>query len=572
MTALVFFIGCAVLAAGYVFYGRWVAGWLGVDDSRKTPAHLLNDGVDYVPAHTPMLFGHHFSSIAGAGPIVGPIVAALWFGWLPALLWILVGAVLVGGVHDFSALIASIRHRGRSIGELCRSYLSPFTYRVFLAFIWFTLIYVLIVFLDLTAGTFAPGVLEDAEAVRIGGATATASLLYIGIALVFGFTVAKGLLSFKTGSLIFVPLVFAALFVGIQAPFEATRLPAFIYGHPKYTWTLALLAYCFAASITPVWALLQPRDYLSSFLLYACLIGGSAGLLIAGISGQAPANYPRFLGLWRDADTHTGFIFPLLFITVACGAVSGFHSIVASGTSAKQLGRESAAKPVAYGGMLVEGILALVAVAGIMLVTQGDPVLKQHPTKLFAVGIGNFFNAFGVPQSAGVVFGLLAVSTFLLTTLDTGTRLSRFVFEEFFGLNNPRWRYLSTFVTLILPAVIVFMRFRGPGGNIIPAWQKIWPVFGATNQLLAAMALLVVFVWLAYRKRRKAFVFIPMVFMFVTTVTMLIMLIRDNLFAAGGQWLIGTICLLLLVLALCVVVDTVWHWSRIRAGEPTETA
>lgn len=571
MTALIFFLGCIVLAAGYVVYGHLLSKWLGIDNERRTPAHVFTDGVDYVPAHTPVLFGHHFSSIAGAGPIVGPILAALWFGWLPALLWIVVGAILVGGVHDFTALVASIRHRGRSIGEICKAYLSPFTYRVFLAFIWFTLVYVLIVFLDLTAATFAPPDLNDAAAVATGGATATASLLYILIALVFGLVVTRLKVSFRVATLMFVPLVFLALYIGTKAPLSATALPTPFYQHPKYTWAAILLVYCFVASITPVWVLLQPRDYLSSFLLFACLVGGGLGLLISGLGGNAPIQFPHFLGWWKDSTDHSGFIFPLLFITVACGAVSGFHSIVASGTSAKQLPREKAARPVAYGGMLVEGVLALIALAGIMLLKQHADLQGIPATKLFAQGISTFFAAFGISKTMGTTFGLLAISTFLLTTLDTGTRLSRFIVEEFFGLRDPRWRYVSTVVTLVLPAVIVFMRFPAPGKEdvFIPAWRLIWPVFGTTNQLLAGLALLVVFVWLAHERRPKLYVLLPMVFMLATAGTMLISLVTRNLLRDGGQKLIGSICLVLMILAILVIADTVRLWKNI-ARAPSE--
>jgi carbon starvation protein len=574
MIALIFLLGCVALAGGYAFYSRVIARWLDIDDARKTPAHVLTDGVDYVPSHTPVLFGHHFSSIAGAGPIVGPIMAAVWFGWLPAILWIVIGTIFIGGVHDYTSLVASIRHRGRSIGEICRRYLSPFTYRVFLAFVFFTLVYVLIVFLDLTAATFAPENLE-AGAVQAGGAVATASVLYILIALIFGVAVQRLGVSFKIASLIFVPLVFAALVVGIHLPLTADLLPAVIYDHPKFTWAVILLVYCFIASITPVWLLLQPRDYLSSFLLFACLFGGGIGLLLASVTGQSSIAFPAFTGWWSNSEAHTGFIFPLLFITVACGAVSGFHSIVASGTSAKQLNREGAARTIAYGGMVVEGVLALIAVAAVMVLARNDArLVKPSAPALFAEGMGRFFGAFGLKPEVGLNLGLLAVSTFLLTTLDTATRLSRFIFEEFFGLSDRRWRYLSTAATLVLPTVIVFTRIpvRGQPGQYLAAWKAVWPVFGTTNQLLAALALLVVFVWLASQGKRKMFVLIPMLFMLVTTLTSLGGLVQVHLLKPGGQKLIGGICLMLLVLAVLVVCDTILKWRRITSAAAVDAA
>lgn len=561
MIAFIFLTACLLLAAGYFGYGRTLSRWCGVKDEGRTPAHELEDGVDYVPAHTPIVFGHHFSSIAGAGPIVGPILAAIWFGWLPALVWIVIGAIFVGGVHDYTAMMASIRHKGRSIAELCRHYLSPLTYRVFLAFIWFTLVYVLIVFLDLTAVTFAP-----APDSATGGAVATASLFYIGIALLFGITVRKFSLNYKTATLIFVPLVFGALLISPSIPLVGKMLPVFFEG-PKYTWCILLLGYCYVASITPVSVLLQPRDYLSSFLLYACLIGGGIGLVLAAITGGVSLEFPAWTGAWKDMGAHQGFLFPLLFITVACGAVSGFHSIVASGTSAKQLNKESAALPVAYGGMLVEGVLGLIALAAVMILVKGSPMLAEHPTKIFGAGMGAFLEVIHVPPKYGQQFGLLAISTFLLTTLDTGTRLSRFIFEEFFGLQHKNWRFLSTAATLILPAIVVFMRFPDPHtpGQFIPAWKYIWPVFGATNQLLAAMALVVVFIWFAKTGRRKLYILLPLIFMLATTVTMLGQLIHQNLFGPDKQFLIGGICALLLGMAILVVGDTLYSWLRVKA-------
>lgn len=564
MITVIFISGCLALLAGYALYGRWLDSSLGVDPSRPTPAHERNDGVDFVPSDTPVLFGHHFSSIAGAGPIVGPVFAALWFGWGPTVLWILAGAILVGGVHDYSALMASIRHRGQSIGEIARQYLSPFTYRAFLVFIYFTLVYVLIVFLDLTAATFAPDDLANPVAVRTGGAVATASMLYIFIAIGFGLIVRTGKMGFKSASLLFVPLVFAALFAGHALPLAATWIPAPIHGHPKFTWAAILLVYCFIASVAPVWILLQPRDYLSSFLLYGCLLGGVAGILVLGMAGQGQIQSTTWQW-FRDPELHSDFIFPTLFITVACGAVSGFHSIVASGTSARQLNREEDAKAVAYGGMLVEGLLALIAVCTVMVLKADDPLRNAqpiNPVAVFSAGLGRFMGAIGIPQPAGKIFGLLAVSTFLLTTLDTATRLARFILEELLNLRKAGARYFSTALTVALPAVIVFVRIPDPGkaGAHLPAWKAIWPVFGATNQLLAALALLVVFTWLARRRRRRLYVALPMLFMMATTFTGLGQLVAGHLFAPAGQKLVGGICLGLMILATLVVIDTILHW------------
>lgn len=567
MVAAIFILGCLALLAGYVWYGRRLAAWLGINRDRPTPAHELRDDVDFLPAHTPVLFGHHFSSIAGAGPIVGPVFASLWFGWGPTFLWVLVGAVFVGGVHDYAALVASIRHRGRSIGEICRNYLSPLTYRAFLVFIYFTLVYVLIVFLDLTAATFAPADLSHPERTHIGGAVATSSLIYVGIAVVFGFLYRKTKLSLKVATFIFVPLVFLALWIGDSLPIDPNNIPAIVYGHPRYTWSIILLVYCFAASVAPVWVLLQPRDYLSSFLLYGCLVGGTLGILLLGVSGQGQIHHTTFQW-FRNPEMGTGFIFPMLFITVACGAVSGFHSIVASGTSSKQLSAESHAKPVAYGGMLVEGLLALIAVCAVMLLKPDDPLAGQHPVTVFASGMGRFLGAFGVPEHWGRVFGLLAVSTFLLTTLDTATRLARFILEELLNLPKGRSRYVSTAITIVLPAILVFMRVPNPAeaGGFLPVWRVVWPAFGTTNQLLAALTLLVVFTWLSHERRPRLFVALPMLFMLVTTFTGLTQLVAHSLFAGGGQKVVGVVCLVLLFLAALVAVDTAMNWKKITGA------
>jgi len=563
MVAVVFLVSCGALTAAYVIYGRFLERRMQIQPDRPTPAIEQADGVDYVPADNPVLFGHHFSSIAGAGPIVGPIFAGLAFGWVPALLWIVIGAIFVGGVHDYSALMASIRHKGRTIGQVCKNYLTPVTYHLFLVFIWFALVYVIIVFLDLTSTTFAPPVPDTATAERAaaraaqGGNVATSSLLYIGIALLFGMSVYKLKLPFKLATCIFVPLVFVGLWVGHLFPLTGDFMPTFL-GSSKNFWSLMLLIYCFVASITPVWILLQPRDYLSSFLLFACLAGGAIGLLLGGFRGSLPLQYSAFRG-FVDTEFHLGPLFPALFITIACGAVSGFHSVVASGTTSKQLRNERSAKPIAYGSMLVEGGLACVSLAAVMVLAKAPS--GQTPIAIFAGGIGKFFAALGFPAKAATTFGLLAVSTFLLTTLDTCTRLARFVCQELFKLEGMSGRLVATTGSLLLPAVLVFKLIPGPDGIMMPVWKAIWPVFGASNQLLAALALLVVFAWLRHEGRKALYVLIPMVFMSVTTVIALAMLAHKNL-ARGGSMLIGIISLSLGILAIGVIVDTFLHLRR----------
>jgi carbon starvation protein len=549
---LVAAIGFWLLA--YRGVGRFLVRRFQLDAARPTPAREQNDGMDFVPTNPLILFGHHFSSIAGAGPIVGPIIAGLAFGWLPALLWIVIGAALVGGVHDFAALVASLRHRGDTIGQVCKRYLDPVAYYSLLAFIWLAMIYVLIVFLDLTAASFAP---ESPKLLHEGGAVATASLIYIALAVLFGLAVYRWKLRLLTASLIFVPLVFVAMWIGHVMPLSADRMPA-VFGSARGTWDVVLIGYCFLASVLPVWVLLQPRDYLSSYLLVACLVGGSAGVLVAGATGSATAQFPAFLG-WRDAQL--GYLYPALFITVACGAMSGFHSIVASGTTSKQLARETDARPVAYGAMLIEGVLALVSLAAVMILAEKPA--GQTPVAVFATGIGKFFSVFGLSAPMATTFGLLAVSTFLLTTLDTCTRLGRFLFQEFFGLRGRWGRYIGTAATLAVPAVMVFVEIPGPQGQAMPAWKAIWPAFGATNQLLGALALLVVYSWLRHTGRKAWYVFVPMVFMFATTLTALAQLVRANLFVAGGSGYIGSVSAVMGGLALALIANAIWRLRRL---------
>ena len=566
MVAFIFVGGCIFMALAYILYGRFLEKELEIDDAKQTPSHTLYDNMDYVPTATPILFGHHFSSIAGAGPIVGPVIAGLAFGWAPALLWILIGSVFIGGVHDFTALVASIRHRGRSVGQLCKELLNPFAYYLFLIFIWFTLMYVLIVFLDLTALSFAPvsvaagTPVSDAVALqaRQGGAVATASIFYIVLAMLFGLSIYKFKLHISIATIVFVSLVFVGLWIGNRFPLSALSIPAFL-GSTKNTWDLVLILYCFAASILPVWVLLQPRDYLSSFLLYSSLFGGAIGLVVSGFMGHLSIHYPAFITI---NDPQLGFIFPTLFVTVACGAVSGFHSIVASGTTAKQLDRETSALKVGYGSMLVEGSLALLALAAVMLLAQKP---TAQPVAVFAQGLAQFLSVFGLEAEVAVTFGMLAVSTFLLTTLDTCTRLCRFIFEELFNLRGPLARYLGTFAALLVPSIMVFREIPGPGGKLMPAWKAIWPAFGAANQLLAALALLVVYAWLRRSGRKAWYVLIPMIFMCATTITALSQLVVANLFHQGSV-LVGVVSLVLDLLAVALVIDTFLQVRRRRAA------
>jgi carbon starvation protein len=540
MLVAILLIAVLAFTLAYTIYGRFLANRYELDDTRPTPSHTDYDGIDRVPAHKAVLLGHHFSSIAGAAPIVGPIIASLAFGWLPVVLWIILGTIFIGAVIDFSALVASIRHNARSIAEIARQYMSPVAYRLLLAFIWLTLVYVLTVFADLTATTFT----DD-------GGVATSSIMFVALAVVFGLAINKMKIPILRASLVFVPLVFLAVWAGQKLPISADLIPEIITGEPKKTWALILILYCFLASTTPVWILLQPRDYLSSYLLYASVLSGFVGILIGGFTIQ----YPAFTA-WNVPPT--GTLFPILFITVACGACSGFHSIVASGTSSKQLNKESDGKAIGYGGMLLEGLVAVIALATVIMLPKGDQLTLKAPLVIYGKGIANFLSVIGIPEKMGFSFGLLALSAFILTTLDTATRLGRYIFEELFNLKGTSSRYISTLATLTLPTMFVLINLKDTQGNLIPAWKAIWPVFGACNQLLAGLVALVIAVWLKKTGRRFGFILGPVFFMNIVTIWALVLLLRQYRFSA-----VGIIAAVLLLLALVLIVEAIKTFKKI---------
>jgi carbon starvation protein len=490
LISLVFF------ALVYRYFGTFMDRRCGLDDSRPTPAHEHNDGVDYVPTRASILFGHHFSSIAGAGPIVGPILAAMYFGWGPTWIWILIGAAFVGGLHDYGAAYISTRTGGKSIAEAMRSIVGQRTGRLFALFVLLALLYVIIVFLDLTATTFG-GTPE----------VATASVWFILVALVFGQVLLRMRMPFWLMILVFVPLTYAGLAIGHFFPAPVLD---------KNLWALAILGYCFVASILPVQVLLQPRDFLSSTFLYVLMAAGVAGVLFS-----SHVIHVDFFSGWNHPQA--GSLVPILFITVACGACSGFHSIVSSGTTSKQLSVESDIRRVNYGGMLVEGVLAVFALGTMAILTLDERTMAGTPVAIFATGAGKFMGALGIPPEFAMEFSLLAVSTFLLTTLDTCTRLSRFILEEFLQFRSARTRWIGTAVLLVIPGMAVFQTIGGQ-----PAWKAVWPLFGATNQLMAALALLTFLVFLKSRRIKYGFIIPATVIMVVMPLTALAMMTLSN--------------------------------------------
>ena len=512
-----------LLALAYRFYGRFLESRCGIEPDRETPACEINDGVDYVPTRASVLFGHHFSSIAGAGPIVGPIIAASVFGWLPTWLWIIVGSIFVGGVHDFGSTLMSLRDRGRSITATCRNLIGETTGKLFLIFVIMALVYVIVVFLDLTVVGFVNQ-----------PAVATSSGWFILVALFFGLFAKCSAVSYKILIPVFVGLTYLGLWVGVKFPAPALD---------KNVWMAAVLAYCYLAAILPVGVLMQPRDFLSATFLYAIMALGVVGVFAFDGGFDLPA-YTSF------EPKDWSYLVPFLFITVACGACSGFHSIVSSGTTSKQIQTERDVKKVSYGAMLVEGLLAVFALA---CVGVSGGIGEGGPVQAFARGSALFFNTIGVPQELGMTFATLAVSTFLLTTLDTCTRLTRFLLEELFDWRGAGSRYLGSLLVLLLPALAGFATFTAPDGSVLPAWKGVWPLFGATNQLLAALALITFVVFLKHRRIAFGFALIPAAVMVVMPVLALVMMVIQY----GPFSMLGGIALGMVVLGIYVTFMSV---------------
>ena len=564
--AVLLIISIAILVVGYIFYGGWLSKKWGVDPNKVTPAHTMEDGVDYVPAKAPVLMGHHFSSIAGAGPINGPIQAAV-FGWVPVALWVLIGGIFFGGVHDFGALFASVRNKGKSIGTVIEDSIGLKAKRLFLIFAYLTLLLVVAAFASIVANTFKATFLEngavDYAASAANASTAMISIFFIVLAILFGFFVYRRNAPLGVSTIIGVALIAVAMVIGLK-------------WHPLYlsyeTWMIICGIYILVASVTPVWILLQPRDYLSSFLLYGMMI-----LAVVGIVGCHPSidTMPAFTG-FKDTLAPTGsslgYLFPALFVTIACGAISGFHSLVGSGTTAKQLNREQDAQPIAYGGMLIESALAIISLCAVAYIwkdyADGTTVV---PTAVFAGGLsamlGELFGAGA--QSVTYSMLILAVSAFCLTSLDTATRLARYMFQEFWMkpgesikdmtgarkvLTNP---YVATAITVVIGIAL------GMTG-----YAKIWALFGAANQLLAPRRLLAVAAWLGKIGRNNKMFIIPMVFMLLVTLTSLVFTIitQVGLITSGTDvtWGIvrGVIAVLLIILAIDLVVEGVKTLSK----------
>jgi carbon starvation protein len=516
--ALIGSLFLVILFVGYRLYGTWVARQFSLDDRHVTPANRVNDGVDYVPTRPFYLFAQHFSAIAAAGPIAGPILACQTWGWLPCLMWIGLGVVFVGAVHDFSSLTASVRHGGCSIAEITREHLGKRAGTAMMIFIWIALIYVIVAFTDITAASFV-GPTEELQAsgatdFNPGGAVAFAAVAYLLLSVVMGLVQRYLDPPLWLVTLVFVPATLGLVWLGT----EFSTL--FTLDGP--TWGLLILAYCCVASMVPVWALLQPRGYLGGFILYIALAVGVIGLFFGGYEIKQVA-YKGF-----DVGTMTGTLFPFLFVTIACGACSGFHGLVCSGTTSKQIDRESHMQPVGYGAMLAEGFVALIAMVTIMIVAPTD-ITGLKPGTIYGNGIGEFLTLIIGKENLkfAVTFGAMAFSTFVFDTLDVCTRLGRYVLQEILKLPGRLGALAATLLTIALPTY--FIAFAGEG-----SWVKYWTLFGSSNQLLAGLTLLAVTMWLYRARRRIAFTLIPMLFVLVITLWSLMSLVVSNLSSAKG--------------------------------------
>lgn len=576
---LILAIAIVVLALGYVFYGGWLAKQWGVDPTRETPAHTSYDGKDFVPANPAVLMGHHFSSIAGAGPINGPIQAAV-FGWVPVFLWVIIGGIFFGAMHDFGALFASIRHNGGSVGEVIKANMGVKAQRLFTIFALLVLVLVIASFTAVVAGTFVsvqdangnplPFITVGRENVTGNASTATTSLLFIVIAFIFGFFVYRKNAKIGPATIIGIIGIVAIVIAGLNIGINVSRTG----------WVIFIAVYVMAASLLPVWMLLQPRDYLSSFLLYGMMIIAIVGIVGSNMTIELPA----FTG-WTAS---TGTLFPTLFITVACGAVSGFHSLIGSGTTSKQLNSEKDAKVIGYGAMIIESGLAVISLIAIGVVwtqtnasgAENAKFLISAPPTIFAGGIATTVATMtgGVADFTNPVYDTvytlltLAVSVFALTSLDSGTRLARYMFAELFvpegktrdDLTGAAKFFSHPFVATGIMVVI------GCGMGFMNLSQ-IWGVFGAANQLLAGIAMLAVAAWLGNIGKNNKMFFVPMVFMLAATITSLCMTIiaKVKLIAGAGAawgdwfqliWSVG-----LIVLAVLLVVEGVKVLTKKKA-------
>lgn len=576
---LILFLALSALILGFAYrwMGRLLVRAAGLDNTETTPAHTLRDGKDFEPARWSWLLPQHFSAIAAAGPIVGPILAATWFGWLPAWIWIIVGSIFIGGVHDFFTLVASVRHGGKSVAEVVRQHMNGRCHLLFLAFVWVSLIYVIVAFADVTAGAFTQAS-SAADGDAPGPAVATSSLLYLGLALAMGWVMRKRGWGEGKAQAVFLPLVLVAIAAGPFLPLDLGRwLPASI--NATTAWNIALLGYCFVAALVPLWLLMQPRGALGGYFLYIITFAGVVGAIVGGLRGELDIAAPA----WGAAPLlATGGalppLFPILFITIACGACSGFHAIVASGTTAKQLNHLRDARPVAYGAMLLEAFFACISLAAVMILAQPS----GRPDAVFANGVALFLHhaTFGLlPVGVAHGFALLCFATFIFDTLDACTRLARYVLMELLGWVGTARALLATAITLAGPLVLALLPPAEVGGKTLPLWRVFWGLFGTSNQLLAALTLLGLTVWLYRRGRGAWFTLVPAVLMLSVSLWSLGLMLQTYLGRLRGSTPIATVqhieagvAALLVVLAGWLVIEALVLTRSLRRPRASTSA
>ena len=560
-TLVIVLIAIVVLGAGYVFYGRHIAKKWGIDPKAKTPAVEINDGKDYVPTNGWTVFSHQFSSIAGAGPVTGAIQAAV-FGWLPVLLWILIGGVFFGAVTDFGALYASVKNQGKSMGMLIEKYIGKLGRKLFTIFCWLFSLLIIAVFADMVSGTFnafdaKTGALSANAAAN--GSAGMVSIMFMVFAVIFGLIQKKFNFSGFKEFLIGIVFIVASFAIGIKCPITLG----------KDGWSYVVFAYIFVAAIMPIWLMKQPRDYMTTIMFVCMILGAAVGLII----GHPTMNLPVFTGFKNE---QLGTMFPILFVTVACGAVSGFHSLVSSGTSSKTIENEKDMLKVGYGAMILESVLAVLAlcVAGAAAAKDGTPA-EGTPFQIFSRGVAGFFEKMGMPVSVATVFMTMCVSALALTTLDAVARIGKMSFQEIFSVDDMKnaklWRkivcnpYFATIITLARGYVLTKI-----------GYQKVWPLFGSANQLLSALVLITLCVFLKVTGRSNKMLFPPMIIMLCVTFTALVqrVIALVKAISAGtdifGSVLQLVVAVLLIALGLTIAVNSAKSYVKSKRGSEVE--
>ena len=552
-------IALVVCACGYFIYGRWLVKLWGVDPNARTPAYVHEDGNDYVPSSKFTVFAHQFSSITGAGPVTGPIIAAM-FGWAPVMLWLMIGGIFFGAVQDFTALYASVKNEGKSMGMLIEQYIGKTGKKMFLLFSWLFTLLVTAAFADIVASTFN-GFKADGGLATPNAAAASISMLYIVVAIAFGYFLKKCPLAEGPKLAVAIVLMIAMLWAGIEYP---------LY-YDKTTWLYVVFAYMFMAAVMPMWLLMEPRDYLSVFLLLGMIASGVIGVIFTNPSIELPA----FNGFVVNGQP----LFPILFITIACGAVSGFHSLVSSGTSSKTVSNEKDMLFIGYGSMLIESILAVVSLIVVGAAATGGVMPKGTPFQIFAGAVGGFMGMFGLSAHVATCVITMCVSALALTTLDSVGRIGRMCFQELFTSGKPEEmnglqkvltnKYFATVITLFFGYLLCL------GG-----YMNVWPLFGAANQLCAALVFISLSVFLKVTGRQGWMLYVPMGFMFAATMSALAMSIYGivNKLVTGAPFGMLTdglqlvVAIALIILALLIATNGLKTLCGSKAGSKNEIA